>query len=122
MISAGDTMPPNPQTVQILTEYIHKFIKAESLLSPNELKEKYSKLYKKLQDSKDLEKEMAFEDELEGESDEETKEIDRETNLSFERLEFNDLRTKDMNAEEYQQFSACRRTNFNSLGKKKFLK
>lgn len=121
MVSAGDCMPPNPQSVKKMTAYIHGLIRTESELSSVNLKEKYNKLCKKLKNAKQAEKNESLEDEF-AESDEEFDETNKDENMNFERLEFNDIRTQSMSVQEYQKFSSCRKSNFTNLGKEKFAK
>jgi hypothetical protein len=116
MISAGDALNPNPETVKTLHNFIKSFIRKLSKMKKKTLYNKFPKVWAKYRPgihSRLSKKEEESLSDLENCSDIDIK--------SIERLQFNDLRTSLMPESEYLRFSECRKALFTKFGKESFL-
>lgn len=119
MISAGDTMNPNKETVSLIHDHVHEFLIDHSLLSKKALSKKFKSVLTKYRSAHKITSVLNDVDEF-GESEEEAEES--KDMRSVEKLQFNDLRTKDMSEKDYLKFSECRKASFLKQGQERFLK
>jgi hypothetical protein len=122
MISAGDYIPPNSNTVKTIRDYVKKYLKDNNALSKRSLKHKFKDIIRKYSNTgRDL---VKYDN-----SDLETPSDDDKTGWSagkdmkaIEKLQFNDQRTSQMDEHQYLYFTECRKASFLKYGKEKFLK
>lgn len=119
MVAAGDYVQPDPHTVAFLTAKVQDTFRQLSLLKLTDLTTRFPTAVKRFQA---LRKKISAKSEPQSDDEEwllaESSDCELEDQ---ERLEFNDQRTQQMTASEYQTFTTSRRANFLSLGRKAFL-
>ena len=119
MVAAGDSVSPDPQAVAVLTTTLQTTFKELSVLRLADLTLRFPSAVKRFQA---LRKKMSSKPEQHSDDEEWLLADSSDCELEDqERLEFNDQRTQLMTAAEYQAFTASRRANFLSLGRKAFL-
>lgn len=116
MVSAGDVVNNYRSTAEVLAKHVRSILQKYSDLSKSQLTQVHKPIISKIKKAKNFK--LKLQEGLEFESEEET----LEEISDIERLEFNELRTRNMSPEEYQEFSKCREANFLTKGKKKFCK
>ena len=119
MISSGDFIPPNKETVKALHSMIKSFIQDQNKLSKKKLENTFSEFLKKYKTNNRV---IAKFDE----SDQESQNLDDNSGggemKNVERLQFNDARTSGMTDEQYFYFTECRKASFLKYGKERFMK
>lgn len=116
MVSAGDALEPNKDTVRILHSHVKKFIRKISKFKKKTLYSKFKKVWDKYRPG--LQGKLVQKEE-ESLSDMESSDVDMK---SIERLQFNDLRTSLMQDKDYLKFAECRKAHFSKFGKESFMK